>query len=347
MSSNGSDNDEWPEYGDVVIALMGMSGAGKSQFIDQFKPRPRPLVSDSVNPGTQRVAMYKCRHRSMKPFWLIDTIGFNDQGMTDAQVLGEISNWMTRAYLRDISLTGIIYMHSIIQPRFERSSMHNLDLFERLVGVDALRTVLLVTTFWDHVPEQLDRSTADNIERQLRRNRKYWGGLVSAGAQMDRHYDTVRSALGIIRRVISLRADCEGAVWTRMQREMSGGGPLGQTRVGEKVAHLLDDKERAFDQEKYDIERERQRLLTTKDEDHLEKLKEREAKHKKERKSIRDDRKILQTSIADIEEECARLQIRVRGTDESSLHHRDAMLAETRELQARLKKLRSGKRRRL
>lgn len=47
-------------------------------------------------------------------FFLVDTPGFDDSTETDTQILMEVTDWLNRAYLADILLSGIFYLHRII-----------------------------------------------------------------------------------------------------------------------------------------------------------------------------------------------------------------------------------------
>ena len=50
-----------------------------------------------------------------------------------------------------MKLTGIIYLHEIIQTRVLGTARKNLDIFRKLCGDEALKNVVLGTTKWDEV----------------------------------------------------------------------------------------------------------------------------------------------------------------------------------------------------
>ena len=85
---------------------------------------------------------------SVPQFYLIDTPGFDDTHKTDTQVLREITNWLSTAYTADLKLTGIIYLHRILDVKMGGSAMKNLRMFKKLRGDDSLGSVVLATTFW-------------------------------------------------------------------------------------------------------------------------------------------------------------------------------------------------------
>jgi hypothetical protein len=47
----------------------------------------------------------------------VDTPGFDDSTKTDTQILMDVTDWLNRAYLADILLSGIIYLHRIIDAK--------------------------------------------------------------------------------------------------------------------------------------------------------------------------------------------------------------------------------------
>ncbi len=56
------------------------------------------------------------------------------------------------------------------------SPMRNLHLFEQLVGVDAIPTVVLATTMWAPNPSAAQQSLAENREAQL--VQRYWKAML-------------------------------------------------------------------------------------------------------------------------------------------------------------------------
>lgn len=69
--------------------------------------------------GTNRVDVYQCSDYEFGTFWLIDTSGFNDTYRSDAEVLGDIVNWLNQAYIGKIPLTGIFLSIPFAKQKWE------------------------------------------------------------------------------------------------------------------------------------------------------------------------------------------------------------------------------------
>ncbi|KAH6681131.1 hypothetical protein F5X68DRAFT_277541 [Plectosphaerella plurivora] len=164
---------------DIFIALMGVTGAGKSSFIS--------CCCDDSAP--------------VQTVYLIDTPGFDDSVRTDSQVLREIASWLSRSYTNKIFLHGIIYVHRISDRRMQGSALRNLLAFKRLCGDNGLKKVLLVTTMWDEVP----RDEATVREEELVSKPEFWGRMIQKGSTTHRHTNTITSARDIITRIVNGR----------------------------------------------------------------------------------------------------------------------------------------------
>lgn len=127
--------------------------------------------------GTQHVDVFPFMFDGppRKRVFLVDTPGFDDSTRSDAEVLKETSAWLTRSYAENIRLSGIIYLHRITQPRMQGSAKSNIQLFWQLCGDNALRNVVLATTWWDVVEEGL----GSKREQELKDKKEFWGFMLS------------------------------------------------------------------------------------------------------------------------------------------------------------------------
>jgi hypothetical protein len=96
-------------------------------------------------------------------FALIDTPGFDDSHRSNQVVVEQILQWLAESYRNDKKLDGIIYVHSIMNPRMQGTAYQNLRMFKKMVGSSAMHNVILATSFWD----QVDRSTGSQRELEL------------------------------------------------------------------------------------------------------------------------------------------------------------------------------------
>ena len=82
-------------------------------------------------------------------------------------------------------------------------------MFRELCGDAALRNVVIVTNMWGEV------SPEDGLDRENQLSSKFFKPVLDLGAQMARHYNSIRSAHEIIRRILKNRP-----MPLRIQREL-------------------------------------------------------------------------------------------------------------------------------
>jgi len=213
--------------GDIWVALVGVTGSGKSTFISRCVDEP-VQVGHSLKSCTKEVALYSFVHESGVKVNLVDTPGFDDTNMSDLEVLRILASWLSMAYENKIRLNGIIYLHRITDVRMQGSGGRNLKIFQAMCGLPALSNVTLATTRWDEIAEDL----GTHRERELEETQDYWGWMKQNGSRIERHYDNRDSAL----RLIDMYLDFPRRVSLEIQEELVlGGKQLEQTRAGREV----------------------------------------------------------------------------------------------------------------
>ncbi|KAK3503370.1 P-loop containing nucleoside triphosphate hydrolase protein [Neurospora crassa] len=234
-----------PRPTDIIVAVMGMTGSGKSTFISHCMGVDLGIVGHGLQGYTQAVDCYMFRHSESVNVYLVDTPGFDDTNLTDSDVLKAIGTWMGDTYSKDIKLNGIIYLHRITDPRMVGSAKKNLIIFKKLCGQDALKNVTLATTMWEAVPQ----SDGERREHELLETPEFWGYMRSKGAKVERHYNNRDSAMQILSEFFT-----EEQVVTAMQEELvNGKKKLSDTEAGmelnseyrkleEKLARQLQDR---------------------------------------------------------------------------------------------------------
>jgi hypothetical protein len=83
-----------------------------------------------------------------------------------------------------MKLAGVIYLYDISQPRMLRTTVKNLEMFQKLCGEDALNSVILGTTKWGRV----ESGPAQTRETQLRD--RFWKHMMEKGSTMHRFSNT-------------------------------------------------------------------------------------------------------------------------------------------------------------
>lgn len=226
-----------PAVGDVFIAILGVTGAGKSTFISKCSEK-QVAIGHNLQACTQEVGVYLCKSRDFN-IYLVDTPGFDDTDRSDTEVLREIASWLTASYSNSIKLHGIIYLHRITDPRMQGSGMRNLHMFKRLCGDQNLSNVVMATCQWERVLE------ADGIERerQLKETKNFWGYMVERGSQVHRHYNTRESALKLIDSLVSGTTSRPKIVLDIQAQMVDEGKDLAATGAGQAIDDAI-SKER-------------------------------------------------------------------------------------------------------
>lgn len=123
----------------------------------------------------------------------------------------------------DGKISGIVYLHRISDTRVSQVSRQNLRMFKAICGPDALRNVVIVTTFWDKVaPEEgiekeLELRTTDNLFKQL----------TDGGATYTRHDGELTTASSILGYLLP-----KATVTPKILEEINQGKPLIDTTAG-------------------------------------------------------------------------------------------------------------------
>jgi hypothetical protein len=219
---------------------------------------------------------------------LIDTPGFDDTNKPDSEILTAIAEYLDnkcvvllpslkspRTHLNYISyrkhhlLSGVIFLHRIIDNRMGGVSNKNILMFQRLVGNSALDHVICCSTMWDRV----EGSVGEFADREGQLRGKYWANMIANGAQMVRHDNTAQSARSIISKLLKLapvalviqqelvdnqKQLCETFAGIEMNRELVLEAERQEQELQDTRARL--ERERAEDEAWFARELEQQRL---------------------------------------------------------------------------------------
>ncbi|KAI0696930.1 P-loop containing nucleoside triphosphate hydrolase protein [Cytidiella melzeri] len=199
--------------GEIIIAVMGPTGVGKSSFINAASGS-RLVVGETLKSCTSVIRLSEISMHSSRRVVFIDTPGFDDTTMSDVEVLKKLALFLSTIYDHGYQLSGIIYMHRISDRKVGGTSRKNLNMFRKLCGEDALRNVAFVTTMWD----QEDPERAAARERELASRDEFFKPMLSQGATMYRHYNSVASAQGILSKLVS---GLSNPVTLQIQRELA------------------------------------------------------------------------------------------------------------------------------
>ncbi|KAF2825993.1 hypothetical protein CC86DRAFT_243518, partial [Ophiobolus disseminans] len=241
---------------DIVILVMGITGSGKTSFIQHFATHDLG-VGHGLESKTNQIEVIPCEIEGSRIF-LIDSPGFDDTHRSDTEILREVADWLNEAYRCAIQLTGIIYLHRIIDPRVGGSGMKNLRMFRMLCGNRGLASVALVTTMWN----LCDEDTGAQRERQLTTQSDMWKSLLRHGSHTFRQDKSRASALSILSSLITAARP----VTLEIQHEMGDLGlKLSETAAGREVQEDLEKMKLEHRDEMVAVKLEMQDAIRSKD----------------------------------------------------------------------------------
>ncbi|KAJ4425108.1 hypothetical protein N0V82_000163 [Gnomoniopsis sp. IMI 355080] len=172
---------------DALIAVMGMTGSGKTTFISKVTGRGDLQIGHDLTSCTRDIQVVETQING-QTVRFVDTPGFSDTNMSDTEVLQMIADYLAAAYKQEMKLSGIIYLHPISDNRVTHHTTKNLDMFRKLTGEKNLKNVILATSMWDKV------TFDEGVRREEELKTKFWRLLTVMGAKTARHEDTAESA---------------------------------------------------------------------------------------------------------------------------------------------------------
>ncbi|KAH6918097.1 TKL/TKL-ccin protein kinase [Coprinopsis sp. MPI-PUGE-AT-0042] len=136
---------------DIIIALMGPSGTGKSTFINCAMRSTVALVGHGLRVCTEKLEIYGCVHPldATRRVFFVDTPGMADSEKSDRKTLKKIAKWLKKTYSVNITLSGVLQFHRISDVRMGGENRANLEVFQEICGENALSNVIVVSTGWE------------------------------------------------------------------------------------------------------------------------------------------------------------------------------------------------------
>ncbi|ORX97297.1 P-loop containing nucleoside triphosphate hydrolase protein [Clohesyomyces aquaticus] len=305
--------------GDIVIAVMGVTGAGKTTFVNYLADQELQ-IGHGLEPCTQDVHVVPCTLPDGKRIYLVDTPGFDDTYRSDTEILREVANWLNTAYKMEIKLTGIIYLHRILDVRVGGAGVKNLKMFKKLCGDDGLASVVFATTMWSFIP---DEETGKRREDQLKSGAIFWKHMIQQGSEVFRQDKGRASAQEIVNYLIEKRRP----VTLDIQREMVDQNmQLNETGAGAEIVSAVDQAKRYYEQKLEETRVKLEAAIARKDDDQKEELEE----YKKE----------MERKMAKDQEDIRRLQANSEQLHEETMRkHKEEMLQLTQIIQEKDKQL--------
>ncbi|KAF5527233.1 Vegetative incompatibility protein HET-E-1 [Colletotrichum aenigma] len=196
-----------PQPSDILIAVMGITGSGKSTFISLCTDQS-VSIGQGLHSETQDIVAYPCRSDVGSNVYLIDTPGFDDTERDDAEILRQIAAWVGESYKQKVHIRGILYLHRITD------------------------NVILVTTMWEEVRPNIGKQR----EEELRTKPGYWGEMIDRGSRIARHHNHYESARNIIHSLVNTTTQTTLAIQKEMVDEKRD---LHDTSAGKELDGIL------------------------------------------------------------------------------------------------------------
>ncbi|KAF9004216.1 P-loop containing nucleoside triphosphate hydrolase protein [Cyathus striatus] len=221
---------------DIVIAIMGPTGSGKSTFVNALLGKQKMKVGHQLQSCTANLEHEIIPHPTLhnRRLVILDTPGFDDTDVDDAEILRRISVWLGLSYTKKMKLGGVIYLHEISQTRMLGTSRQNLDMFKELCGTEAMKSVVLGTTKWSAVsPMEL------GVSRENQLKETYWAEFLKHGSSIHRFSDSdpYRSAWKMVNEILEKTQERE----LQLQKELVEVSMfLPDTNAGRKLKFTLE-----------------------------------------------------------------------------------------------------------
>ncbi|KAF9781349.1 P-loop containing nucleoside triphosphate hydrolase protein [Thelephora terrestris] len=239
----------------IGIAVMGATGSGKTSFINAASGS-HLRVGNNLKSCTAEVEIAEEFTLDGRRVLLIDTPGFDDTNVSDAEILEKIAAFLAVTYKSGSKLAGIIYVHRISDERFTGVSVRNFKMFRQLCGDSTLKNVVFVTNMWGKVEDALGAAREKELAEV------YFRPALEKDAQLARHHNTPQSAHEIIRRIMQ-----NNPAPLLIQRELvDEGKDIKQTSAGVAVNEELTKAMERHEAEMNALREDMRQALEEKDE---------------------------------------------------------------------------------
>ncbi|KAL4061695.1 P-loop containing nucleoside triphosphate hydrolase protein [Scleroderma yunnanense] len=219
---------------DIIIVVLGPTGAGKSTFINLAVGRSETSVGHGLVSCTEEIRPVRYPHPDgERNFVLIDTPGFNNSHKSHIQVLQIIADWLKTTYKQKVMLSGLLYLHRISDNRMAGTPLSNLNMFKRLCGENNFKNIVLVTTMWDEVSEDV------GLQREEELNMSFWEVMIRLGSTTRRFNLTKESAWDIIN-IIAVSLPEEPRALLIQDEMVNAGKPVYETSAGKVLRSSTD-----------------------------------------------------------------------------------------------------------
>ncbi|KAH6905956.1 P-loop containing nucleoside triphosphate hydrolase protein [Coprinopsis sp. MPI-PUGE-AT-0042] len=193
---------------DMVILLIGPTGAGKSTFIKEYTGKEEIVIGTALTSCTRNVTHYEATLPSHfahfagpqgRRLFLVDGPGFDDTHLDDNETLKRVADFLAQLHGQRMRLVGVVYVYDISEKKMRGSADANIKMFNKLCDGQFAK-VVLATSQWDSktLPDE-----ATGIKREKELKEGPWKSLCTQGATVMRKQKTPDDHNAIISYLLS------------------------------------------------------------------------------------------------------------------------------------------------
>lgn len=168
-----------PGENPLIIAVMGTTGVGKSTYVNALLGRDEMVTSNSLGSCTRELqwavvplsatplGQYsKYQEHRDRTVLILDTPGFNDNEISDTEILRRIAVWLADSFAQGTKVTGLVVLHDMNQSRMGGMGKQHIDIIHNLIGKRGLHRTIIGQTQWERVMKK----TQEVRNKELREN---------------------------------------------------------------------------------------------------------------------------------------------------------------------------------
>jgi hypothetical protein len=242
--------------------------------------------------------------------WLLDTPGFDDTFVPDAEVLRMVAGTLTELASREVRLS-LLYLHRILDVRVGHTAIKNLELLRLICGDQAMKNVTIVSTFWDVCGA--DDPDSVKKEETLIQGEKYWGVMIRNGARVCRHTGTRESAWNVVEPLLHREPTGRLQIQKELAEESKS---LGDTAAGQ---YLLEDSEKLKAQQErqlQDLQGEMEQAVQERDRAYVEELRKERERIEKRFETLFEQRERLGVRLEELQEQASKMVSKGSGEED-------------------------------
>ncbi|KAG6905465.1 hypothetical protein DXG01_002536 [Tephrocybe rancida] len=141
-----------PRETDMVIPVMGLSGVGKSTFINRAVRKDVTEVGHGGESQTIYLQPFVLSHPTdhTRRIILVDTPGFDNsiekKELKDCEISRRIAKWLARSYSDNMTLAGVVHLQGTGKDRTLKDVHDMLEVFGKTIRNDTTKDLAIVTT---------------------------------------------------------------------------------------------------------------------------------------------------------------------------------------------------------